>query len=333
MREIERWPMWISYFRTLNYNRKFDSFMCCWFFLSFLAGSKNRLFCVARWYSLVDFFGHLASAPPGLSSSFFLAACGLSSDCSVRFFFSVLGEQVLGSVSLVDFQVPQSHYEFLTPPLCFPWISCFSRLLFLLGVRTRSRRSQVSRPWNRSSPWLFLCSWVELVWPSVPCCARLLLLLAIWFRRLDFFALAQARRFSPVARPRRSDFLLASARSPGSLAYSSDRSIYSLQGFTFPAETMPLSCLHRFLRSTLQPSARFAATQPVSFKASSQVTSDFWLLFCYYRFCGFLHVEIGIALELPDQKTQVFLILVVLLWCFLKHTHKMLDEMCVRQFI
>jgi hypothetical protein len=62
---------------------------------------------------------------------------------------------VLGSVSLVDFQVPQSHYEFLTPPLCFPWISCFSRLLFLLGVRTRSRRSQVSRPWNRSSPGFF----------------------------------------------------------------------------------------------------------------------------------------------------------------------------------
>jgi hypothetical protein len=66
-------------------------------------------FFVSRADTLVDFFGHLASAPPGLSSSFFLAACGLSSDCSVRFFFSVLGEQVLGSVSLVDFQVPQSH--------------------------------------------------------------------------------------------------------------------------------------------------------------------------------------------------------------------------------
>jgi hypothetical protein len=41
-------------------------------------------------------------------------------------------------------------------------------------------------------------------------------------------------------------------------------------------------------------------------------------------------VEAGIVFESPDQKTQVFLVFIVLLWCFLKHVHKIFGEISVR---
>jgi hypothetical protein len=41
-------------------------------------------------------------------------------------------------------------------------------------------------------------------------------------------------------------------------------------------------------------------------------------------------VEAGIVLELLDQKARVFLALVVLLWWFIDHAHKVFDKMSVR---
>jgi hypothetical protein len=73
---------------------------------------------------VVDFFGYLASALPGLSPSFFFLSL-LGSDCSVQFLVSVLGEHVLSSDSFVDFLGSSVALQFLTPPFCFPWITCF----------------------------------------------------------------------------------------------------------------------------------------------------------------------------------------------------------------
>jgi uncharacterized membrane protein len=52
--------------------------------------------------------------------------------------------------------------------------------------------------------------------------------------------------------------------------------------------------------------------------------------FCFFICYGFLQVKAGIVLELLDQKTRVFLALVVLLWWFIDHAHKVFDKMSVR---
>jgi hypothetical protein len=40
---------------------------------------------------------------------------------------------------------------------------------------------------------------------------------------------------------------------------------------------------------------------------------------------------VSIALESSDQKTFIFLVLVVFLWWFLKYVRKLFSEMCERQ--
>jgi hypothetical protein len=39
----------------------------------------------------------------------------------------------------------------------------------------------------------------------------------------------------------------------------------------------------------------------------------------------------GVVLELPEKNVLVFLVLVVLLWWFFKHTYNVFDEMLKRQ--
>jgi hypothetical protein len=45
--------------------------------------------------------------------------------------------------------------------------------------------------------------------------------------------------------------------------------------------------------------------------------------------CGLLQVRAGVILEPPDQKTQVFVVLIALMWWFSEHTHNVFDEMSV----
>jgi hypothetical protein len=54
------------------------------------------------------------------------------------------------------------------------------------------------------------------------------------------------------------------------------------------------------------------------------------------RYSSFLsaageHRPAGIALESPQKKARVFLVLIVFLWWFLEHTRKVFGEICERQ--
>jgi hypothetical protein len=42
--------------------------------------------------------------------------------------------------------------------------------------------------------------------------------------------------------------------------------------------------------------------------------------------CGFLQVDLGLVLELPNKKAQSFLISIALNRLFSEHAHKMFDE-------
>jgi hypothetical protein len=54
------------------------------------------------------------------------------------------------------------------------------------------------------------------------------------------------------------------------------------------------------------------------------------LILSYPFWCGLLQGESGVVLELPDQKAQVFLVLIALTGRFSKHARKVFDEMPMR---
>jgi hypothetical protein len=42
--------------------------------------------------------------------------------------------------------------------------------------------------------------------------------------------------------------------------------------------------------------------------------------------CGLLQVRVGVILDPPDQKAQVFVVIIVLTWWFFEHVRKIFDE-------